>query len=117
MLILLFVLLSDYLIQHPYLIHHNILQFHEERQMAWDQREVELERQLDKYEQRQNDILSTAQKVPMLILFDIGFRFGPVSVITETARFPALCLFCSLMKLWDPFWILTCHFHISLTKL
>ncbi|XP_015262907.1 PREDICTED: centrosomal protein of 290 kDa [Gekko japonicus] len=36
--------------------------FHEERQMAWDQREVELERQLDKYERRQNDILSTAQK-------------------------------------------------------
>ncbi|XP_060101141.1 centrosomal protein of 290 kDa [Heteronotia binoei] len=36
--------------------------FHEERQMAWDQREVELERQLDKYEQRQNDILSTSQK-------------------------------------------------------
>lgn len=49
------------------MIHPKILQFHEERQMAWDQREVELERQLDKYERRQNDILSTAQKVPMLI--------------------------------------------------
>ncbi|XP_077195096.1 centrosomal protein of 290 kDa isoform X2 [Paroedura picta] len=36
--------------------------FHEERQMAWDQREVELERQLDRYERQQNDILSTAQK-------------------------------------------------------
>nr|XP_056702499.1 centrosomal protein of 290 kDa [Euleptes europaea] len=36
--------------------------FHEERQMAWDQREVELERQLDIHDRRQNDILSTAQK-------------------------------------------------------
>ncbi|KAL8221662.1 UNVERIFIED_CONTAM: hypothetical protein K2H54_073925 [Gekko kuhli] len=45
--------------------------FHEERQMAWDQREVELERQLDKYERRQNDILSTAQK------FDEAMGSGP----------------------------------------
>ncbi|XP_048357510.1 centrosomal protein of 290 kDa [Sphaerodactylus townsendi] len=36
--------------------------FHEERQMAWDQREVELERQLNIYDRRQNDILSTALK-------------------------------------------------------
>nr|XP_020633204.1 centrosomal protein of 290 kDa isoform X2 [Pogona vitticeps] len=36
--------------------------FHEERQMAWDQREVELERQLDLYERQQKDLLSTAQK-------------------------------------------------------
>uniref|UniRef100_A0A8D0GVR5 Centrosomal protein of 290kDa coiled-coil region domain-containing protein n=1 Tax=Sphenodon punctatus TaxID=8508 RepID=A0A8D0GVR5_SPHPU len=36
--------------------------FHEERQMAWDQREVELERQLDIYDRQQNEILSTAQK-------------------------------------------------------
>ncbi|XP_068132936.1 centrosomal protein of 290 kDa isoform X2 [Hyperolius riggenbachi] len=36
--------------------------FHEERQMAWDQREVELERQLDMYEQQQHEVLSTAQK-------------------------------------------------------
>ncbi|XP_019370373.1 PREDICTED: centrosomal protein of 290 kDa isoform X3 [Gavialis gangeticus] len=37
--------------------------FHEERQMAWDQREVELERQLDIYERQQSEILSTARKV------------------------------------------------------
>ncbi|XP_054845400.1 centrosomal protein of 290 kDa [Eublepharis macularius] len=36
--------------------------FHEERQMAWDQREVELERQIDIYDRRQNEILSTTQK-------------------------------------------------------
>nr|XP_033809362.1 centrosomal protein of 290 kDa isoform X2 [Geotrypetes seraphini] len=36
--------------------------FHEERQMAWDQREVELERQLDMYEHQQQEVLSTAQK-------------------------------------------------------
>ncbi|KFP54531.1 Centrosomal protein of 290 kDa, partial [Cathartes aura] len=37
--------------------------FHEERQMAWDQREVELQRQLDLYDHRQNEILSTALKL------------------------------------------------------
>lgn len=36
--------------------------FHEERQMAWDQREVELERQLDIFDHQQNEILSAAQK-------------------------------------------------------
>lgn len=36
--------------------------FHEERQMAWDQREVELERQLDLFDCQQNEILSAAQK-------------------------------------------------------
>ncbi|XP_077327508.1 centrosomal protein of 290 kDa [Lithobates pipiens] len=36
--------------------------FHEERQMAWDQREVELERQLDMYEQQQHEVLITARK-------------------------------------------------------
>ncbi|XP_039221106.1 centrosomal protein of 290 kDa isoform X1 [Crotalus tigris] len=36
--------------------------FHEERQMAWDKREVELERQLDIYDSQKQDILSTAQK-------------------------------------------------------
>uniref|UniRef100_A0A8C6RHT0 Centrosomal protein 290 n=1 Tax=Nannospalax galili TaxID=1026970 RepID=A0A8C6RHT0_NANGA len=36
--------------------------FHEERQMAWDQREVELERQLDMFDHQQNEILSAAQK-------------------------------------------------------
>ncbi|MEE6480267.1 hypothetical protein FKM82_012520 [Ascaphus truei] len=36
--------------------------FHEDRQMAWDQREVELERQLDMYEHQQNEVLSTARK-------------------------------------------------------
>ncbi|NXV18852.1 CE290 protein, partial [Cepphus grylle] len=37
--------------------------FHEERQMAWDQREVELQRQLDMYDHQQNEILSTALKL------------------------------------------------------
>ncbi|NXA10936.1 CE290 protein, partial [Sapayoa aenigma] len=37
--------------------------FHEERQMAWDQREVELQRQLDLYDHEQNEILSTALKL------------------------------------------------------
>lgn len=40
-----------------------LFQFHEERQMAWDQREVELERQLDIFDRQQNEILSAAQKV------------------------------------------------------
>ncbi|XP_063252438.1 centrosomal protein of 290 kDa isoform X2 [Prinia subflava] len=37
--------------------------FHEERQMAWDQREVELQRQLDQYDHQQTEILSTAVKL------------------------------------------------------
>ncbi|KAF1533159.1 hypothetical protein FQV19_0009885, partial [Eudyptula minor] len=37
--------------------------FHEERQMAWDQREVELQHQLDLYDHQQNEILSTALKL------------------------------------------------------
>ncbi|OPJ85788.1 centrosomal protein of isoform B [Patagioenas fasciata monilis] len=37
--------------------------FHEERQMAWDQREVELQRQLDLYDHQQNEILSAALKL------------------------------------------------------
>ncbi|XP_062440904.1 centrosomal protein of 290 kDa isoform X2 [Rhea pennata] len=36
--------------------------FHEERQMSWDQREVELQRQLDIYDHQQNEILRTALK-------------------------------------------------------
>uniref|UniRef100_A0A8B9QH07 Centrosomal protein 290 n=1 Tax=Apteryx owenii TaxID=8824 RepID=A0A8B9QH07_APTOW len=36
--------------------------FHEERQMSWDQREVELQRQLDIHDHQQNEILSTALK-------------------------------------------------------
>ncbi|XP_042638626.1 centrosomal protein of 290 kDa [Orycteropus afer afer] len=36
--------------------------FHEERQLAWDQREVELERQLDIFDRQQNEILNAAQK-------------------------------------------------------
>ncbi|XP_014652056.1 PREDICTED: centrosomal protein of 290 kDa [Ceratotherium simum simum] len=36
--------------------------FHEERQMAWDQREVELERQLDIFDRQQNEIINAAQK-------------------------------------------------------
>ncbi|KAM9247903.1 centrosomal protein of 290 kDa [Leptosomus discolor] len=37
--------------------------FHEERQMAWDQREVELQRQLDQYDHQQSEILSTTLKL------------------------------------------------------
>ncbi|NXL75491.1 CE290 protein, partial [Leptocoma aspasia] len=37
--------------------------FHEERQMSWDQREVELQRQLDQYDHQQTEILSTALKL------------------------------------------------------
>ncbi|XP_041873533.1 centrosomal protein of 290 kDa isoform X1 [Corvus kubaryi] len=37
--------------------------FHEGRQMAWDQREVELQRQLDLYDHQQTEILSTALKL------------------------------------------------------
>ncbi|NWS33076.1 CE290 protein, partial [Polioptila caerulea] len=37
--------------------------FHEERQIAWDQREVELQRQLDQYDHHQTEILSTALKL------------------------------------------------------
>ncbi|XP_053317885.1 centrosomal protein of 290 kDa [Spea bombifrons] len=36
--------------------------FHEERQMAWDQREVELEQQLAVYEHQQNEVLNTARR-------------------------------------------------------
>ncbi|XP_030794717.1 centrosomal protein of 290 kDa isoform X1 [Rhinopithecus roxellana] len=36
--------------------------FHEERQMTWDQREVDLERQLDIFDRQQNEILNAAQK-------------------------------------------------------
>uniref|UniRef100_A0A8C4KRZ2 Centrosomal protein 290 n=1 Tax=Dromaius novaehollandiae TaxID=8790 RepID=A0A8C4KRZ2_DRONO len=36
--------------------------FHEERQMSWDQRELELQHQLDIYDHQQNEILSTALK-------------------------------------------------------
>lgn len=34
--------------------------------MAWDQREVELQRQLDQYDRQQTEILSTALKVHAL---------------------------------------------------
>ncbi|NWH75873.1 CE290 protein, partial [Piaya cayana] len=36
--------------------------FHEERQMTWDQREVELQRQLDQYDHQQNETLNTVLK-------------------------------------------------------
>ncbi|XP_039988956.1 centrosomal protein of 290 kDa isoform X2 [Xiphias gladius] len=42
------------------IVQQNTLQ--EERQLAWDQREVELERQVDQYEKHQNEILSSAEK-------------------------------------------------------
>uniref|UniRef100_A0A8C8G787 Centrosomal protein of 290kDa coiled-coil region domain-containing protein n=1 Tax=Oncorhynchus tshawytscha TaxID=74940 RepID=A0A8C8G787_ONCTS len=40
----------------------SVQQHTEERQMSWDQREVELERQLDLYEKQQNLIIGSAQK-------------------------------------------------------
>lgn len=39
------------------------MKLHEECQLAWDQREVEMERQLDYYEKHQDEILSNAEKV------------------------------------------------------
>ncbi|XP_031135787.1 centrosomal protein of 290 kDa isoform X10 [Sander lucioperca] len=42
------------------IVQQNMLQ--EERQLAYDQREVELERQLDQYEKHQDEILSNAEK-------------------------------------------------------
>ncbi|KAJ0069801.1 hypothetical protein NL108_014667, partial [Boleophthalmus pectinirostris] len=44
----------------------------EERQLAWDQRELELERQLDQYEKHQDELLSNAQKIE-----DSGFLPDP----------------------------------------
>ncbi|XP_067349955.1 centrosomal protein of 290 kDa isoform X4 [Channa argus] len=44
----------------------DIVQLHmlqEERQLAWDQREVEMERQLEQFEKQQNKILSAAEKL------------------------------------------------------
>ncbi|XP_034541944.1 centrosomal protein of 290 kDa isoform X2 [Notolabrus celidotus] len=41
-------------------VQHNVLQ--DERQLVWEQREVELERQVDQYEKHQNEILSSAEK-------------------------------------------------------
>ncbi|XP_070829211.1 centrosomal protein of 290 kDa isoform X6 [Chaetodon trifascialis] len=41
-------------------VQQNMLQ--DERQLAWDQREVELERQLDQYEKHQDEILTSAEK-------------------------------------------------------
>ncbi|KAI1888582.1 hypothetical protein AGOR_G00186650 [Albula goreensis] len=35
---------------------------HEERQLSWDQREVDMERQLDQFEKQQSEILGTARK-------------------------------------------------------
>uniref|UniRef100_A0A672JBW5 Centrosomal protein 290 n=1 Tax=Salarias fasciatus TaxID=181472 RepID=A0A672JBW5_SALFA len=43
------------------IVQQNTLQ--EERQLVWDQREVELERQLDHYEKQQDEILSGSDKV------------------------------------------------------
>ncbi|XP_040893439.1 centrosomal protein of 290 kDa isoform X2 [Toxotes jaculatrix] len=51
------------------IVQQNMLQ--EERQLAWDQREVELERQLDQYEKHQDEILSSAEK------FEEGTGFLP----------------------------------------
>ncbi|XP_030587745.1 centrosomal protein of 290 kDa [Archocentrus centrarchus] len=44
---------------------------HEERQLAWDQRELEMERQLENYEKHQDEIMSSAEK------FDDGTGFLP----------------------------------------
>uniref|UniRef100_A0A671UNE4 Centrosomal protein 290 n=1 Tax=Sparus aurata TaxID=8175 RepID=A0A671UNE4_SPAAU len=42
------------------MVQQNMLQ--DERQLAWDQREVELERQLDQYEKHQNEVLSRSSE-------------------------------------------------------
>ncbi|XP_055078613.1 centrosomal protein of 290 kDa [Periophthalmus magnuspinnatus] len=44
----------------------------EERQLVWDQRELELERQLDQYEKHQDELLSNTQKIE-----DSGFLPDP----------------------------------------
>lgn len=43
------------------------LQIREEQQLSWEERELELERRLDLYEKRQNEIVETAQKVTLAI--------------------------------------------------
>ncbi|XP_029009885.1 centrosomal protein of 290 kDa isoform X2 [Betta splendens] len=48
------------------MLEEDIVQQHtlqEERQLAWDQREVELERQLEEYEKHQDEVLSGAEKL------------------------------------------------------
>lgn len=67
-------------IQKPLCLCHVKIQ--EERQLVWDQREVELERQLDHYEKYQNEILGSAKKVnvcvqPLMLTFQT-FQVSPV---------------------------------------
>lgn len=38
----------------------------DEQQLVWDQREVELERQLDQYEKHQSDVISSTGKVRLV---------------------------------------------------
>lgn len=51
-----------------------LVKIQEERQLVWDQREVELERQVDHYEKHQNEVLGSAEKVdfclqPLMLMF------------------------------------------------
>lgn len=48
-------------IQRTSSLYHAKLQ--DEQQLAWDQREVELERQLDQYEKHHNQIVNSSEKV------------------------------------------------------
>lgn len=43
--------------------------------MAWDQREVELERQLDIFDRQQNEIFSAAQKVYKVTEFAASLNY------------------------------------------
>ncbi|KAK7881896.1 hypothetical protein WMY93_030305 [Mugilogobius chulae] len=54
----------------------------EERQLAWDQRELELEKQLDQYEKHQDELLSNAHKIE-----DSGFLPDPSLPLAHQLEF------------------------------
>lgn len=47
----------------------------DEQQLVWDQREVELERQLDQYEKHQSDVISRTGKVRLVTALDMSSLF------------------------------------------
>lgn len=54
----------------------------DERQLAWDQREVELERQLEQHEKQTSEILSGTEKVTMFTVSETCVRGSfPVSAL------------------------------------
>lgn len=63
-----------------------LYQLLEERQLIWDQREVQLERQLDTYEKQQNEVLSTAQKV--LSALSLGRHDKKMFLLYSSKLFP-----------------------------